>query len=55
MDIVLADAVAWIAQGGVLAYPPRPSGARRDAKSDAAIGRLRAFKGRGGDARSRSS
>ncbi len=45
--ISLDDAVAWVAQGGVLAYPTETVwGLGADAKSDAAVGRLRAFKGR---------
>src|SRR2546425_534209 len=51
MDTVLADAVAWIAQGGVLAYPTETVwGLGADARSDTAISRLRAFKGRSGAA-----
>jgi hypothetical protein len=47
MEVSLADAVAWIAQGGVLAYPTETVwGLGADARSDAAVGRLRAFKGR---------
>jgi len=48
MDVSLADAAAWIAQGGVLAYPTETVwGLGADARSDVAVGRLRAFKGRG--------
>jgi len=48
MEIPLADAVEWIAQGGVLAYPTETVwGLGADARSVAAVGRLRAFKGRG--------
>ena len=47
MEVSLADAVAWIARGGVLAYPTETVwGLGADARSDAAVGRLRAFKGR---------
>ena len=46
--IELADAVAWIAGGGVLAYPTETVwGLGADARSDTAVARLRAFKGRG--------
>ncbi|HKA15304.1 MAG TPA: L-threonylcarbamoyladenylate synthase [Myxococcota bacterium] len=48
MDIALDDAVAWIAGGGVLAYPTETVwGLGADARSGAAVGRLRALKGRG--------
>ena len=48
MELPLADAVAWIAGDGVLAYPTETGwGLGADAKSDAAVARLRAFKGRG--------
>jgi len=51
MDLAIEDAVAWIAGGGVLAYPTETVwGLGADARSDAAIAQLRAFKGRGGDA-----
>jgi L-threonylcarbamoyladenylate synthase len=51
MDVSLADAVAWIAEGGVLAYPTETVwGLGADARSDAAVLRLRAFKGRSGNA-----
>lgn len=51
MDISIDDAVAWIARGGLLAYPTETVwGLGADAKSDTAIGRLRAFKGRSGAA-----
>jgi L-threonylcarbamoyladenylate synthase len=47
MDVSLARAVAWIAQGGVLAYPTETVwGLGVDACSDEAVDRLRAFKGR---------
>ncbi len=47
MDVSLEAAVAWIANGGVLAYPTETVwGLGADARSDAAIGRLRAFKGK---------
>lgn len=43
--------MAWIAEGGVLAYPTETVwGLGADARSGAAIGRLRAFKGRSGAA-----
>jgi tRNA threonylcarbamoyl adenosine modification protein (Sua5/YciO/YrdC/YwlC family) len=48
MEVSLEEAVAWIAEGGVLAYPTETVwGLGADARSDAAVGRLRAFKGRG--------
>lgn len=48
MELSLGAAVAWIAGGGVLAYPTETVwGLGADATSDAAVGRLRAFKGRG--------
>src|SRR5262245_48027267 len=51
MDVSIADAVAWIAEGGVLAYPTETVwGLGADARNDAALGRLRAFKGRSGGA-----
>jgi tRNA threonylcarbamoyl adenosine modification protein (Sua5/YciO/YrdC/YwlC family) len=51
MEVSLADAVAWIARGGVLAYPTETVwGLAADARSDAAVGRLRAFKGRSDEA-----
>jgi L-threonylcarbamoyladenylate synthase len=51
MEVSLPDAVEWIAQGGVLAYPTETVwGLGADARSAAAVGRLRAFKGRGDDA-----
>jgi len=47
LELCLADAVEWIARGGVLAYPTETVwGLGADARSDAAVGRLRAFKGR---------
>ena len=49
--VSLADAVAWVAQGGVLAYPTETVwGLGADARSPAAVETLRAFKGRGDDA-----
>jgi L-threonylcarbamoyladenylate synthase len=51
MEVLLADAVAWIAEGGVLAYPTETVwGLGADARSGAAVERLRAFKGRRGEA-----
>ena len=51
MGVSLADAVAWIARGGVLAYPTETVwGLGADARSDAAVAGLRAFKGRSDDA-----
>ena len=51
MDLALEDAVAWIASGGTLAYPTETVwGLGADARSDAAVARLRAFKGRDDDA-----
>jgi L-threonylcarbamoyladenylate synthase len=51
MDVSIDDAVAWIAEGGVLAYPTETVwGLGADARSDAAVDRLRAFKGRSDDA-----
>jgi L-threonylcarbamoyladenylate synthase len=51
MEVTLADAVAWIARGGLLAYPTETVwGLGADARSDAAVARLRAFKGRGDEA-----
>jgi tRNA threonylcarbamoyl adenosine modification protein (Sua5/YciO/YrdC/YwlC family) len=48
MDLSLDAALAWIAEGGVLAFPTETVwGLGADARSEAAIGRLRAFKGRG--------
>ena len=48
MELSVADAVAWIAQGGVIAYPTETVwGLGADARSHAAVGRLRALKGRG--------
>jgi L-threonylcarbamoyladenylate synthase len=48
MELSLADAAAWIADGNVLAYPTETVwGLGADARSDAAVARLRAFKGRG--------
>ena len=50
-DVSLADAVDWVAQGGVLAYPTETVwGLGADARSEAAVARLRAFKGRGAEA-----
>jgi tRNA threonylcarbamoyl adenosine modification protein (Sua5/YciO/YrdC/YwlC family) len=50
-DVSLADAVTWVAQGGVLAYPTETVwGLGADARSRDAVERLRAFKGRGDDA-----
>jgi tRNA threonylcarbamoyl adenosine modification protein (Sua5/YciO/YrdC/YwlC family) len=47
MDLAIDDAVVWIAGGGVLAYPTETVwGLGADAHSDAAVARLRAFKGR---------
>jgi tRNA threonylcarbamoyl adenosine modification protein (Sua5/YciO/YrdC/YwlC family) len=48
MGVSIADAVAWISEGGLLAYPTETVwGLGADARSDAAVERLRAFKGRG--------
>ncbi|TMA34074.1 MAG: threonylcarbamoyl-AMP synthase [Deltaproteobacteria bacterium] len=48
MDVSLSDAVKWIAERGVLAYPTETVwGLGADARSDAAVDQLRAFKGRG--------
>ena len=50
-DVSVTDAVAWVAQGGVLAYPTETVwGLGADARSDAAVEQLRAFKGRDDDA-----
>jgi len=47
-DVALERAVAWIAGGNILAYPTETVwGLGADARSDAAVARLRAFKGRG--------
>jgi tRNA threonylcarbamoyl adenosine modification protein (Sua5/YciO/YrdC/YwlC family) len=47
-DVALEQAVAWIGSGGVLAYPTETVwGLGADARSETALGRLRAFKGRG--------
>jgi tRNA threonylcarbamoyl adenosine modification protein (Sua5/YciO/YrdC/YwlC family) len=47
MGVSLDDAVDWVAQGGVLAFPTETVwGLGADATSGAAIERLRAFKGR---------
>jgi tRNA threonylcarbamoyl adenosine modification protein (Sua5/YciO/YrdC/YwlC family) len=51
MAIGLEEAVAWIGGGGVLAFPTETVwGLAVDARSEAAVGALRDFKGRGGDA-----
>lgn len=51
MEVGLEEAVAWVAAGGVLAFPTETVwGLAADATSDAAIGALRDFKGRGDDA-----
>jgi tRNA threonylcarbamoyl adenosine modification protein (Sua5/YciO/YrdC/YwlC family) len=50
-EVALENAVAWIEGGGVLAYPTETVwGLGADARSGAAVARLRAFKGRGGAA-----
>ena len=47
-DVAIERAVAWIEGGGILAYPTETVwGLGADARSDAAVARLRAFKGRG--------
>ena len=47
-EIALESAVAWIEDGDILAYPTETVwGLGADARSDAAVARLRAFKGRG--------
>jgi tRNA threonylcarbamoyl adenosine modification protein (Sua5/YciO/YrdC/YwlC family) len=46
----LGDSVRWLAGGGLLAYPTETVwGLGADATSDAAVGRLLRWKGRGGD------
>jgi tRNA threonylcarbamoyl adenosine modification protein (Sua5/YciO/YrdC/YwlC family) len=51
IDLAIEDSVAWIAGGGVLAYPTETVwGLGADACSDTAVAQLRAFKGRAGDA-----
>ncbi|MGH0032099.1 MAG: L-threonylcarbamoyladenylate synthase [Myxococcota bacterium] len=51
MSVALEDAADWLAGGGLLAYPTETVwGLGADARSDAAVERLRRFKGRGDDA-----
>jgi tRNA threonylcarbamoyl adenosine modification protein (Sua5/YciO/YrdC/YwlC family) len=46
-DVVLEQAVAWIASGGIVAYPTETVwGLGADARNETALDRLRAFKGR---------
>jgi L-threonylcarbamoyladenylate synthase len=48
LDLSIADAADRIARGGLVAYPTETVwGLAADARSDAAVDRLRAFKGRG--------
>jgi L-threonylcarbamoyladenylate synthase len=47
----IGDAVKWVHEGGLVAYPTETVwGIGADATSDAAVERLRRWKGRGGDA-----
>ena len=47
-EVAIERAVAWIEGGSMLAYPTETVwGLGADARSDAAVARLRAFKGRG--------
>ena len=50
MDDPLGDAVRWVREGGMLAYPTETVwGLGADATSDSAVDRLRAWKGRDAD------